>query len=127
MAESLVGLALGNDGLMDLVRRLIAAPAALLLRARSISQEEIEVSTRPFAPPQDVIPVETNQVEVGVVVRDPQGHSVRGRRKEAFELRDDGKPQTIAEGAHHAWRLAVRRLVSGLGAWCQARRGTPFQ
>ena len=39
--------------------------------------------------------VHVNLVDVRVVVRDAQGHPVRGLKKQDFQLLDDGKPQVI--------------------------------
>jgi VWFA-related protein len=45
---------------------------------------------------QAIFRVRTNVVTVRVVVRDRNGHPVGDLRKEEFELRDNGQPQTIS-------------------------------
>ncbi len=51
----------------------------------------------PSKPPaDDVIRVNTELVQTGVMVFDKQGHFVDGLRREQFELSVDGKPQPIS-------------------------------
>ncbi|MDX6289183.1 MAG: hypothetical protein QOH42_982 [Blastocatellia bacterium] len=50
----------------------------------------------PSPTPDDVIRVNTELVQTGVMVFDKQGHFVEGLRREQFELTVDGKPQPIA-------------------------------
>ncbi|HMJ25205.1 MAG TPA: hypothetical protein VK475_05230, partial [Pyrinomonadaceae bacterium] len=46
--------------------------------------------------PGDIIRVNTELVQTGVMVFDKQGHFVEGLRREQFELSVDGKPQPIS-------------------------------
>jgi VWFA-related protein len=46
--------------------------------------------------PDDVIRVNTELIQTGVMVFDKQGHFVDGLRREQFELNVDGKPQPIS-------------------------------
>ena len=54
---------------------------------------ESEISTKDADAP---IKVEVNLVLVPVVVKDSSGNPVSGLKKEDFQLRDNGKPQTIS-------------------------------
>ena len=49
----------------------------------------------PSAPPPVTFKVETSYVDVDAVVTDQQGNVVRGLTKDDFELREDGRPQSI--------------------------------
>ena len=53
-----------------------------------------EMSTQESEP---TFRVKVNLVEVRVVVRDAQGHTVGGLKKEDFQLLDNGKPQVITK------------------------------
>ena len=46
-------------------------------------------------PSQHILKVDTRLVEIGVVVRDPRGHSVAGFTKDDFEVTDEGKNRDI--------------------------------
>lgn len=62
-------------------------------------QDEIQVGSRPWTPPANTIRVESNVVEVGVVVRDKSGKPIGGLKKEDFKVFDEGKPQAISQFA----------------------------
>jgi VWFA-related protein len=71
--------------------------AATLLQGQGVSQEEIQTRTRPYAPQvQSNLRVQTNEVEVRVVVQDAKGEPVPGLTQSAFLVLDNGKPQTIS-------------------------------
>ena len=71
--------------------------AAAILWAQSPGPDEIRVSSRPYTPPpQTVLQVKTQLVEVGIVVRDAKGHTVPGLKQSNFQILDNGKPQNIS-------------------------------
>jgi VWFA-related protein len=61
--------------------------------------DEIQVGSRPWTPPTGTIRVESNVVEVGVVVRDKQGKPVPGLKPDDFKIFDEGKEQPISQFA----------------------------
>jgi VWFA-related protein len=68
--------------------------AAILARGQTIAEDEIRWGARPYAPrAENAIRVQTNMVEVGVVVRDSHGKTVGGLTQADFEVLDNGKPQ----------------------------------
>ena len=68
-----------------------------ILLAQAPGADEVRVSSRPYLPPPaHSVRVQTNLVEVGVVVRDASGRPVAGLKSEDFEIFDEGKPRTIA-------------------------------
>lgn len=70
----------------------VAAP-----RAQGLTQDELKVGSRPYAPQtENALRVQTNLVEVRVVVRDAKGQPVAGLRPEDFNVFDNGKLQTIS-------------------------------
>lgn len=77
---------------------LVVFAAAVLLHAQAIiSEGEIRVVSEPYTPQSSAtIRVQTNIVEVGVVVRDEYGKPVRGLTKDDFHVFDSGKPQIIS-------------------------------
>jgi VWFA-related protein len=71
--------------------------AATLLQGQAVSREEIQTRTRPYAPQAPgSLKVQTNQVEVRVVVQDAKGEPVPGLSQTAFRVFDNGKPQAIS-------------------------------
>jgi hypothetical protein len=72
----------------------ICAVCAAAAFAQGISEDEIRWGARPYAPqPENAIRVQTNMVEVGVVVRDSHGKTVSGLKQSNFEVYDNGKLQ----------------------------------
>jgi VWFA-related protein len=71
---------------------LVAAPP---VRGQNTGLDEIRVSSRPYVPPQASIKVQTNLVEVDVVVRDAHGKPVANLKQTDFQILDDGKPRAI--------------------------------
>ena len=51
---------------------------------------------KPQPTPDEVVRVNTELVQTGVMVFDKQGHFVEGLRREQFELSVDGKPQPVS-------------------------------
>ena len=78
----------------------LAVPAALaclgLAAAQSIAPDEMHARTVLYVPPSPVIlRTQVDLVEVPVVVRDGQRHTVAGLTKDDFEIYDSGKKQAI--------------------------------
>jgi VWFA-related protein len=77
-----------------------AAAFALCMATRLWAQtpgpDEIRVSSRPYVSAQNSIKVQSNLVEVDVVVRDAHGKPVAGLAQANFEIYDDGKVRAIA-------------------------------
>ncbi len=78
---------------------LAALLGAVLLHGQGqvVSDDEIRVASQPYNPQEaNAITVQTNMVEVGVVVRDEHGKPVNGLQRTDFLVFDSGKPQTIS-------------------------------
>jgi VWFA-related protein len=75
-------------------RALSFAGFCLALLPLSVSAQT-PTPTKPQQP-EDVVRVNTELVQTGVMVFDKQGHFVEGLRREQFELNVDGKPQPIS-------------------------------
>jgi VWFA-related protein len=72
---------------------VVAAP----LLAQGISEDEMRWGSRPYFPqPPNAIRVESNLVQVGVVVRDAKGKAVSGLQKSDFQLYDNGRQVEIS-------------------------------
>ncbi len=70
------------------------APSA---QAQGALTDEIRIAAEPYTPiPAGAIRVQSNIVDVGVVVRDEHGKPVPGLKKEDFIVLDSGKPQIIS-------------------------------
>jgi VWFA-related protein len=63
--------------------------------AQNTSPDEVRVSSRPYVPPQASIKVQTNLVEVDVVVRNAHGKPVADLKQSDFQIFDDGKLRAI--------------------------------
>jgi VWFA-related protein len=75
---------------------LALVAGAAILAAQSFDPHEIRVSAIPYFPkPAYGIKTEARLVEVGVVVRDGDGHPVSGLNKSDFEVWDNGKRRKI--------------------------------
>src|SRR5690242_17328857 len=71
--------------------------APFSLQGQVIPEDEIRWGSQPFTPLlPGAIQVQTNLVEVGVVVRDGRGKVVEGLTQNDFEIYDQGKKQRIA-------------------------------
>jgi VWFA-related protein len=67
---------------------------AVLACAQTLPDDEIRWGARPYAPtPENAIRVQTNMVEVGVVLRDSHGKTVGGLTQSDFQVFDNGKLQ----------------------------------
>jgi VWFA-related protein len=58
--------------------------------------DEIRASSHVYTPPLVRLTVQSQLVQLEVVVRDPHGHAVSGLRQGDFEILDEGKPRAIA-------------------------------
>jgi VWFA-related protein len=77
------------------------------LASQGISEDEIRWGSRLYVPPSaNAIRVQTNVVQVPVVVRDSKGKAVAGLRQSDFQLFDDGHPVQIASFAVENSRTA---------------------
>ncbi|HET9399343.1 MAG TPA: VWA domain-containing protein [Candidatus Acidoferrales bacterium] len=79
---------------------ILVAVGTIILRAQQSSavpaNDEIRIGTRPYVPQHGTIRVQSELVEVGVVVRDSNGKVVGGFKKEDFQVLDNGKPQKVS-------------------------------
>jgi VWFA-related protein len=76
---------------------ILFGAGVLRLASQGISEDEIRWGSRPYVPPSaNAIRVQTNVVQVPVVVRDSNGKAVAGLKKSDFQLFDDGHPVQIA-------------------------------
>ena len=75
----------------------LLAVSSVRLVCQNISDDEIRWGSRPYSPPSaNAIHVQTNIVQVPVVVRDSHGKSVAGLKQSDFTLTDEGHPVKIA-------------------------------
>ena len=71
--------------------------AAALLWAQNPGADEIRVSSHAYVPPAStVLRVNSQLVDVAVVVRDNKGQAVGGLQQQNFRILDNGKPQNIS-------------------------------
>ena len=78
----------------DLTRLLgLFTATAILAAAQS---DEVRVSAHPYIPPQLRLTVQSQLVQMDVIVRDPRGRTVGGLGQSDFEILDEGKPRPIA-------------------------------
>ena len=76
---------------------ILVAFGAVRLSSQSISEDEIRWGSRPYVPQSaNAIRVQTNVVQVPVVVRDAHGKAVAGLKKSDFQLFDDGHQVELA-------------------------------
>jgi len=57
--------------------------------------QEVRVSAKPYVPASNVLRVETELVEVGVVVRSHDGRAIPGLKRENFVLTDQGQQREL--------------------------------
>ena len=69
--------------------------AISVLLAAAQPADEVHVTARPYTPPQLRLVVQSELVQLEVVVRDPHGRSVSGLKQSDFEILDEGKPREI--------------------------------
>jgi VWFA-related protein len=68
---------------------------AVLVAQQGGRSPEVRVSSWTYVPATPIVQVETNLVDVGVVVRDRQGHAIPGLTQNDFKVYDDGKERAI--------------------------------
>jgi VWFA-related protein len=84
---------------------LVLVAVAILAGQTAQAPQEVRVSTRPWTPPASssyTFRAQANLVEVGVVVRDRDGHAVAGLGRENFKIYDEGKERPITAFAADA-------------------------
>jgi VWFA-related protein len=74
----------------------LVALFAVSLFAQSFAPGEVRVSSGPYVPPQNALRVNTKEVQVEVVVRDPKGTPVGGLTENQFQLFDKGQPRKLS-------------------------------
>src|ERR1035438_4415868 len=80
--------------MLDPMRWLGLSLASALLAAAQ--PDEVHVSAHVYTPPQVRLAVQSQLVQVEVVVRDQRGRSVGGLKQGDFEILDEGKPRAMA-------------------------------
>jgi VWFA-related protein len=104
--------------------------AACVLQGQTISDDEIKIATQPYTPVSpNAIRVQSNLVQVDVVVRDSDGKPVGGLKKGDFQVFDNGKQQTIslfeAETSHPQPTQAAMGTTSATSAPTTAEVSAP--
>ena len=79
-----------------LAAAVCAGLLALVSVAQTLSPGEVRISSGPYPPLAATLNVQTNEVQVGVVVRDGKGKVVSGLKREDFAVYDDGREQAIS-------------------------------
>src|ERR1035438_6335200 len=74
-------------------RRVACLLAALIAAAQEVP--EVRVSAKPYAPAPFALRVESDMVEVGVVVRGHDGQAISGLKRENFVVTDQGSPREL--------------------------------
>lgn len=92
--------------------------AALVAGAQAVP--EIRVSAKPYAPAPLALRVETDLVEVGVVVRNHNGRAIPGLKRENFVLTDQGQQRELAYFA-----VETPGAIRGSPPVATAREGLP--
>jgi VWFA-related protein len=82
---------------MALGMALGIALLAVISVGQTLSPDEVRISGGPYHPQAPTLRVQTNEVRVGVVVRDDKGHIISGLKSTDFKIYDDGKEQPISE------------------------------
>src|SRR5690348_9308297 len=76
---------------------VLALPlVAVIAAAQTLSPGEVTVRSWPYQPSPPALRVRTNEVQVGVVVRDGKGHVLSGLTQHDFAIYDDGKQQSLS-------------------------------
>jgi VWFA-related protein len=57
--------------------------------------QEVRISAKPYVPAPVALRVETDLIEVGVVVRSHDGHAISGLKREDFVVTDQGSPREL--------------------------------
>jgi VWFA-related protein len=89
---------------------------AVMSFAQALSPDEVRISSGPYPPPVATLRVQTNEVQVGVVVRDGKGKVVSGLKPEDFAVYDDGKEQAISSFSVETRELHVPMEKAAAGA-----------
>ena len=76
--------------------------------------QEPRPSTQP-PPDETLVRIETELVQIDVLIEDREGRPVRGLKREDFQLLEDGKPQPLAHFAIGTTERPARWLTTGGG------------
>lgn len=95
----------------------LAASAILTSVVLAAAQEpkppqEIRISAKPYTPAPVPLRVETDLIEVGVVVRNHDGHAIPGLKRESFIVTDQGSPRELTYFAVETPGLRPENLPS---------------
>ncbi|MFZ0703045.1 MAG: VWA domain-containing protein [Candidatus Acidiferrales bacterium] len=106
---------------------LLALISFAISFAQTLSPGEVRISSGPYAPPAAALRVQTNEVQVGVVVRDGKGKVVSGLKQEDFAIYDDGKEQAISSFSVETRELRVPAEKAAAGAPEAAQPNLPAE
>ena len=84
---------------------------ALLATAQTLSPGEVTIRSWPYRQTAPALRVRTNEVQVGVVVRDAKGHAVDGLSQRDFAVYDNGKQQSLS-----SFLIEHRQIFDASGA-----------
>ncbi len=81
----------------ELEMSIVSLNAACLLVcfAAGVRAQEIRISAKPYTPAPVALRVETDLIEVGVVVRGHDGHAISGLKREDFTVADQGSQREL--------------------------------
>lgn len=82
---------------------------------RNYAPDEIRLSSRRYVPSQSMVRVQSNEVQIDVVVRDSHSQPVVGLKAEDFEIFDEGRRQTIASFISESSSLSEESASSAVG------------
>lgn len=84
---------------------------ALVCTAQTLAPDEVSIRSWPYRPITPALRVRTNEVQVGVVVRDGEEHVVSGLTRGDFAVYDDGKQQSLS-----SFSIEHRQVFDASGA-----------
>lgn len=93
---------------------------ALISAGQTLSPGEVSIRSWPYSPSPPALRVRTNEVQVGVVVRDSKGHVASGLTQRDFAIYDDGKQQPLSSFA-----VEHRQVFDASGAVAPAASAQP--
>ncbi len=99
--------------------------AAMVAWAQHPGADEVHASSQPYTPQTSVVRVETQLVEVGVVVRNNKGRAVGGLQKADFQVFDRGKPQTISFFSVETAEIPASGGIASLSQVAPGKSGQP--
>src|ERR1700720_897443 len=79
------------------MRAIVFIVFSRILTAQTWGPDEVHSKNWLYQPPSPItLSVQSNLVEVGVVVRDSRGHAVAGLQRSDFRIFDDGKERELS-------------------------------